>query len=160
MRTSPGRQPHRSALLALVILLVTAGFSVGFGQAAGAVTADHWVAGTYQAFAPGIGSGPMALILNANHTAVFVGGSTGTWLGGKHLVGINTSAPLPDLICVGAGQPPGCSANEVFNGPKTPAGIASQSAPGSAAVFLVGAFGSFEILSSPFWAVRTGGVRG
>jgi hypothetical protein len=70
----------------------------------------------------------------------------------KHVITITTTSPAPIVMCLNADQTPNCEFTDISVGPKTPAGIASQSAPGVAVAYL----GSLQVAASPFWAVRTG----
>jgi hypothetical protein len=126
-----------------------AGGLVGSAPPAGAVMVHHPVAGTYQAFAPNL-TGQYTLVLLPNRT---VEGSTSTWSVHKTIVTIaGAGGPAMPILCLQHHQPPMCAFNDVSTGPKTAAGIASQQAPGSAAVYVGNSF----LFSSPFWAVRTG----
>jgi hypothetical protein len=120
---------------------------------AAAVT-SHRVAGTYQLDIQNFGS--QTLVLLPNGTVGPPG--SGTWTVQKprhtvHTVVIDLQGgQAPAVDCVRAGQPPFCYYHSVLSGPKTPSGIASQAAPGTANAYI----GSSLLESEPFWAVRTG----
>ncbi len=140
----------RSGLLALAIMLGT-GATWLLGPAAGAA-AMHPTAGTYEVYVQGYS--PFSLVLEHDHS---VGsGNSGSWAVQKHVVTIQLQGgPAGILICSHAGQPPNCDYSSTYVGPKTTGGIASSSAPGTA----TGYVGSYPVITQPFYAVRTGGVR-
>jgi len=146
-----GRKTLRRALSLLLMAIGLAGGLVGSALPVGSVVVHKGVAGTYQAFAPNLpGPSPFTLVLLPNHA---VQGSTWTWSIHKHIVTIEgANGPADPILCLQHHQPPTCAFNDVSTGPKTAGGIASQQAPGSAAVYIGSAF----LFSSPFWAVRTG----
>lgn len=137
--------------LAVLPLLATVGL---LSTASPAAAADsHWVSGTYQLFIEGYGT--QTLVLLDNHT---VGLSGGTWGVQKPTHEVTVDVPggqAPVIDCLHAGQGPTCYFSDQYSGPKTPPGIASQTAPGVANAYL----GGYLLLSEPCWAVRTGTVR-
>lgn len=100
------------------------------------------------------GDSPFSIVLERNHT---VGpGNSGSWSISKRVVTIQLQGgPAGIILCSHAGQPPNCTASSTYVGPKTAGGIASPSAPGTTTDYV----GSFAVLTQPFYAVRTGGVR-
>jgi hypothetical protein len=133
--------------VAVFLLIPTVGL---LASATSAAAADgHWVSGTYQTFIQG--SGGQTLVLLPNHTVA--GG--GTWSVQKNEVTVDVpGGEAPYTTCLDAGQGPICYVSDQYSGPKTPAGIASQAAPGVAYAYL----GGYLLVSEPFWAVRTGNV--
>ena len=136
-------------VLSCVFAVTTVGGLVVSAPGAGAVGGPHSIAGTYRAFAPNF-SGPVTLVLLPNHS---VEGSLSSWTqNGTFVTIVAFGGPASPIVCVQHHQPPTCNYNDVSTGPKTPTGIASQQVPGSAGIYVGGAL----LLTSPFWAVRTG----
>ncbi|MGH3579730.1 MAG: hypothetical protein ACRDU0_19535 [Mycobacterium sp.] len=118
------------------------------GPADAIVARHHPVAGTYQVTISGVAQ--LTTVLSRDHT---VTNPSGTWSVHKHVVTIQgTAGQASAFDCLRHGQPPFCNFSDVIGGPVTPTGIASPTSPGTANVYI----GSALLLSSPFWAVRTG----
>ena len=141
---------HVSALVILPLIAM----AVLLSQAPPVAAADsHWVSGTYQLFVQG--DSPETLVLLHDHT-VGPPPNSGTWAVQNREVTVDlVGGQAPVITCLRAGQGPTCYFTSQFSGPKTPSGIASQAAPGVANAYV----GSDLVLSEPFWAVHTGGVR-
>jgi photosystem II stability/assembly factor-like uncharacterized protein len=81
--------------------------------------------------------------------------SHSTWTGASHVITIKIPlGQAPVNLCAEYDQPTTCYYEEIFSGPKTQAGIATQSQPGTVTVYI----GSDVTLSGQFYAVRTGDV--
>jgi len=137
------------------VLIVPSVLATSFALTATATAAvvHHPTAGSYDIY---IGGSPGTMVLLSNHT-VGPQGSTnnGTWSIQKGVVTVDSQGgEAPPQDCGMAGLPFLCYFNDVLTGPKTRPGIASQSKPGTATAYL----GSYEILSEPYYAVRTGGA--
>jgi len=156
------RQVYRRAASGFAIVLGAGALVFAPISTAGATGIDHWIAGTYQATAPGTGTPPMfPIVLFADHSAV-ISGVSASWSVRmpNHTVEIDSSTPAPLPICTQVGLPPGCEFSTRTIGPKTATGIATQAAPGHVDVYL-GTPGVRRIFqfSAPFWAVRTGPAK-
>jgi hypothetical protein len=62
------------------------------------------------------------------------------------------------VVCEAANQPSHCDFTSVTQGRVTTEGIASEAAPGTLVIFA--GTDPDPVLSSPYWAVRTGTVKG
>ncbi len=129
-----------------VLQVLGAAWLVGSALPAGA---SHPVAGTYQWFVQV--NAEQTVVLLSNHT---VGSpNSGTWSVSSRVVTVTLQgAPAGALECQKYNQPPNCAYSAVSTGRKTPAGIATQSRPGT----WTGYIGSLALVTSPFYAVRTG----
>jgi hypothetical protein len=152
---TPNGRACRKASTGLVIVLSVGAWSLGPAFSAGAAGAHHWIAGRYQEYAPAISSSPVTTVLCADRTTTCSASSV-PWSVQKQIVTTRAVSAAPTIVCVEAGQPPQCDFTSVTIGRVTPQGIASPAAPGTANIYV----GSdpVPLLSSPFWAVRTGRV--
>ena len=142
----------RRPVSALVILPLIATF-VLLSPAEPAAAGTPWVSGTYQLFVQDFGT--QTLVLLRDHT-VGPPPNSGTWAVHNREVTVDVvGGQAPVITCLRAGQGPTCYFSDRYSGARTPSGIASQAAPGVANAYV----GSLLLLSEPFWAVRTGGVR-
>lgn len=147
----------RCAVSGLVMVLGTGALVLGPISTARAAGADHWIAGTYQAYGvgngPGVVTGPM--VLYTNHS-VAVSGTNGSWsVPRKHkrTIAISYSFPAPlDYCMMGGIITAPCVITVEASGLKTPEGIGSRAAPGYSEAFV----GDVTIGLNTFWAVRTG----
>jgi hypothetical protein len=144
----------RRIITALAVLPVFAAVSL-LSFASPAAAESHPVRGAYQVFIEGNSSETMTLL--ANHTLGPPGSYTdGSWAVQKRVVNIAyTGGEAPYQDCLRAGLGVTCYFSVTYDGPKTPTGIASEAAPGTANAYT----GGDLVESEPFWAVRTGGVR-
>ena len=141
---------HVSALVILPLIAM----AVLLSQAPPVAAADsHWVSGTYQLFVQGDSRRPSSCCTTtpSDLPPTAAPGPCRTARSPSILWG----GQAPVITCLRAGQGPTCYFTSQFSGPKTPSGIASQAAPGVANAYV----GSDLVLSEPFWAVHTGGVR-
>jgi len=132
--------------------------AVGLCSASTPATAasSHWISGSYQLFIGG-GVNVQTLVFMRDRS-VGPPPIDGTWgvQNPKHDITITVAGGQASAIdCLRAGQGPVCFFSDQYSGPRTPAGIASQAAPGVANAYL----GGDLIVSESFWAVRTGNVR-
>ena len=145
----------RRAIISLAVVPLLAAVLL-LNSATPAEADSHWVRGTYQAFVEGLGA-PENLILLPDHTLGPAGSyPDGTWTVRKHMVSISyTGGEAPVVSCEHAGLGAICYFTMTYDGPKTPTGIPSEAEPGTASAYI----GSISVISWPFWALRTGGVR-
>jgi hypothetical protein len=135
---------------AVVLPVLTAACLVSVASPADAAT--HPVAGTYQWFVQG--NAAQTVVLLSNHTVQAP--NSGTWAVSRHVITVQMQgAPAGAFECQKYGQPPGCTYGTVSTGPRTSTGIASSSTPGT----WTGTIGSVDLVTEPFYAVRTGPAK-